>query len=205
MTRDADALLVLPGAGAGRDQAALVAIEDRLAPLPVFRREFAYRTEGRRFPDRAPKLVEELDGIIDEVAGTSGVPLGRLAVGGRSMGGRIASMWAAEHPVRRPAALVLISYPLHPPRHPEKLRTDHFGGVDVPCLFVSGTRDDFGTPEEMTAATAGIAGPVTHRWIDGARHDLRGRDEEVATVVGGFLGVHGRLGRVSGPSISRRW
>jgi hypothetical protein len=81
------------------------------------------------------------------------------------------------------AALVLVSYPLHPPGRPDRLRTEHFGALDVPCLFVSGTRDAFGSPDELEAATAGIPGPVTHCWLDGGDHGLRGRDAQVAEVV----------------------
>jgi predicted alpha/beta-hydrolase family hydrolase len=85
------------------------------------------------------------------------------------------------------AALVLIAYPLHPPGKPERLRTGHLPAIGVPCLFVSGTRDPFGTPEELEAATSTIPGPVTHHWIDGARHELKGHDEQVAAVVAGWL------------------
>ncbi len=169
------------------DHPALVAIEDRVGSSKVARREFAYRTAGRAFPDRAPALVVELDAIVGAVCGDLGVDPERLAVGGRSMGGRIASMWAARRVDPGPAALVLISYPLHPPRKPDKLRTDHFGGITVPSLFISGTRDEFGSPDELEAATSSIPGPVTHRWIDGGRHDLAGRDEAVAEIVEEFV------------------
>ena len=79
--------------------------------------------------------------------------------------------------------LALVSYPLHPPGRPEKPRTDHFPQLSVPCLFVSGTRDAFGSVAELEAATAAIPGPVTHVWIDGGDHGLRGRDQQVAEVV----------------------
>ena len=81
------------------------------------------------------------------------------------------------------AALVLVSYPLHPPGKPERPRTEHFPAIAVPCLFVSGRRDAFGTPDELEAATAAIAGPVTHAWIEGGDHGLRGKDAQVAAVV----------------------
>ncbi len=85
------------------------------------------------------------------------------------------------------AALVLISYPLHPPGKPDKLRIEHFPRLSVPCLFVSGTRDPFGTPEELEHHTAAIAGPVTHVWIEGGRHDLKGKDAHVAATVSDWL------------------
>ena len=101
------------------------------------------------------------------------------------MGGRIASMAVAEG--LRAAALLLVSYPLHPPGHPEKSRVEHLGAIAVPCLFVSGTRDAFGTPDELESATAAINGPVTHVWIEGGDHGLRRRDAEVASIVASWL------------------
>ena len=79
--------------------------------------------------------------------------------------------------------LVLVSYPLHPPGRPEKLRTEHLPQLGVPCLFVSGTRDAFATVDELEAASALVAGPVTHVWLDGGDHGLRRRDAEVAAAV----------------------
>ncbi|HEX6596063.1 MAG TPA: alpha/beta family hydrolase, partial [Acidimicrobiales bacterium] len=84
-------------------------------------------------------------------------------------------------------ALVLVSDPLHPPGRPDRLRTEHFPSLDVPCLFVSGTRDAFGAPEELEEATAAIPGPVTHAWIEGGDHGLRGKDAAVAEIVRKFV------------------
>ncbi len=94
-------------------------------------------------------------------------------------------MAAAEgHPA---GGLVLVSYPLHPPGRPQRLRTEHFPAIEVPCLFVSGTRDPFATPGELEAASAHIAGPVAHVWIERAGHELRGADEKVAASVAAWL------------------
>jgi hypothetical protein len=101
------------------------------------------------------------------------------------MGGRMCSMAVAEG--LPAAALVLIAYPLHPAGRPDRLRVDHFPAIDVPCLFVSGTRDAFGTPDELTAHTAAIAGPLTHVWVEGGRHELKGADEQVAGTVRDWL------------------
>ena len=79
--------------------------------------------------------------------------------------------------------LILISYPLHPPGRPDRLRSEHFPRLSVPCLFVSGTRDAFASPEELEAATSAIGGPVTHVWIEGKDHGLRRTDQEVSQVV----------------------
>lgn len=107
------------------------------------------------------------------------------------MGGRIATMVAADvdggGPVARLSGLVLVCYPLHPPKKPDTLRVEHFPDIDVPCLFVSGTRDPFGSPDELERWTATIAAPVDHVWIDGARHDLKGHDDAVAEHIAGFV------------------
>ena len=107
-----DGLLLTHGAGGGADQHTLVALEDTL-DVPVRRVEFTYRHEGRRFPDRAPKLIAEVRSAAETLAADLGTTTARLVLGGRSMGGRMCSMAVAEG---LPAAgLVLLSYPLHPP------------------------------------------------------------------------------------------
>ena len=180
-------LVLAPGASAGRDQPALVAIDDELSPagLAVVRIDFPYRLAGRRAPDRPPVLIAAVVAAAEALADELAAPQDLVALGGRSMGGRMCSMAVADG--LPAAALVLVSYPLHPPGRPERLRTEHFGALGVPCLFVSGTRDAFATPEELEAATASIPGRVDHRWIQGADHGLRGRDAEVAAIVGGWL------------------
>jgi predicted alpha/beta-hydrolase family hydrolase len=126
--------------------------------------------------------------VVDEaaaLAAEAGVAPGAVALGGRSMGGRMCSMAVAEG---LPAAgLVLISYPLHPPGKPDALRVEHFEAITVPCLFVSGTRDAFGTPAELERWTATIRGDVTHAWIDGKDHGLKGVDGRVSDEVLAFL------------------
>ncbi len=177
------AVLLTPGAGADRDQPALVAVEQALEPVVVERMDFPYRLAGRKSPDRAEVLIDAVRRGAAALAARTGLPPGRLVLGGRSMGGRMCSMAVAGDPPQDALGLVLISYPLHPPGRPEKLRTEHLVNLDLPCLFVSGTRDAFGTPAELEAATQAIPGPVTHVWIDGGDHGLRRRDVEVAEIV----------------------
>jgi predicted alpha/beta-hydrolase family hydrolase len=180
-SRTVGALLLTPGAGSDRNHRSLVAIEEAVAPLPVARVDFPYRKAGRKAPDRADKLEACVVEEAAMLAASAGVAADTIVLGGRSMGGRMCSM-AVAHGL--PAAgLVLISYPLHPPGRPERLRTEHLPDIAVPCLFVSGDRDNFGTPDELTAATATIAGPVTHVWIPKGRHDLKGADDDIARVV----------------------
>lgn len=184
-------MLLFPGAGTGADHPGLVAIAEALAPLPVRRQDFGYRLLGRRAPDRAPKLVGEVVAAATDFAAQEGLGTEHLVLGGRSMGARMCSLAVAEG---LPAAgLVIVAYPLHPPGRPDRLRAEHLGRIEVPCLFVSGTRDPFGTPEELEAATAAIRGPVTHLWVEGARHELAGADDliaaEVARWVSALMGL----------------
>ena len=102
------------------------------------------------------------------------------------MGGRICSIAVADGFAA--LGLVLVSYPLHPPGRPDRLRTAHLSNLAVPCLFVSGTRDAFGAPDELEEATAQIPGPVTHLWIEGKDHGLRGVDDRVAAAVAEWVG-----------------
>ncbi|MGH9139301.1 MAG: alpha/beta hydrolase family protein [Acidimicrobiales bacterium] len=186
----AGALLLAPGAGADRNQRTLVAVEESVSPLPVSRMDFPYRKAGRKAPDRAPVLIRAVNDEAAALTARAGVPPEQLVLGGRSMGGRMCSLAVAEG---LPAAgLVLLSYPLHPPGKPENLRVEHFPALDVPCLFVTGTRDPFGSPDELTRHAAAIPGEVTHVWLEGARHDARGFDDVVAKTVGDWLGLPAR-------------
>lgn len=183
--------LLTPGAGADRSQPALVALDEALSAdgLVVERMDFPYRLAGRKAPDRPQVLVSAVADGAAALAGRLGVTLDRLVLGGRSMGGRMCSMAVADG--LRAAGLILVSYPLHPPGSPDRLRTEHFPALTLPCLFVSGTRDAFGTPSELEAATAAIPGPVTHVWIEGGDHGLRGKDSQVTAAVRTWLGVAG--------------
>jgi predicted alpha/beta-hydrolase family hydrolase len=183
--RPVEAVLLAPGAGASADHHTLVALAEALAPIPVRRMDFPYRLAGRRAPDRAPVLLDavrsELAQLCDEVGTTSD----RVVLGGRSMGGRMCSMVVAEG---TPAAgLALLSYPLHPPGKPDKLRVEHLPTLDLPCLFVSGERDPFGTPAELEAATAAIPGPVTLVWLPGGHAPKPSLDGEICAAVGEFV------------------
>ena len=172
-----EALLLAPGSGGDRDHPTLRAIEAALSPMPVSRIDL--RTT------RAPKAIATIRDAAGALVTDAGVRPASLALGGRSFGGRMCSMAVAEG--LPAAALVLISYPLHPPGKPGDLRVAHFPELRVPCLFVSGTRDAFATPDELEHHTASIAGAVTHVWVDGATHGLKGHDVEIAATVTQWL------------------
>jgi predicted alpha/beta-hydrolase family hydrolase len=175
------ALFLTPGAGSDRNHPSLVGMEKVLAPLPVERHDFPYRRAGRKAPDRAPVLIKDVVDAATTFAQRVGVKPQALVLGGRSMGGRICSMAVAEG---LPAAgLVLISYPLHPPGKPENLRIEHLPKIEVPCLFVSGTRDAFGTPAELTKHVKAVSGPMTFVTIDGAGHDLKGKTDDIISAT----------------------
>lgn len=185
-------VLLFPGAGSDSSHRSLVAIERLLAPQRVVRADFPYRLAGRRAPDRAPVLLAAVRAAI------AGLPADEpLVLGGRSMGGRMCSLIAAgadgEAPPENLEALVLISYPLHPPGKPDRLRVEHLPDVRVPTLFISGDRDTFGTPDEIRHWTATMPprtrppGGVRHLFVEGAGHDLKHADHTIAGAVKDFL------------------
>jgi predicted alpha/beta-hydrolase family hydrolase len=180
-------LLLTPGAGADATHHTLVAVDEAVTStlgLTVGRVDFPYRKAGRRAPDRAPVAVAHLREEAAALVEAAGVEPDRLVLGGRSFGGRMCSMAVAEG---LPAAgLVLLSYPLHPPGKPDKLRIEHFGTIEVPVLVVSGDRDPFGSPAEMDEHLAAIPGPVTTVWLKGG-HDPRNQDPAIAEAVVDWL------------------
>ncbi|MEM9562015.1 MAG: alpha/beta family hydrolase [Actinomycetota bacterium] len=184
-------LVLFHGAGGDRDHRLFLRLDDELA-LPVSRVNFPYRRKGpgRRPPDRMPKLIEAVDEAVVEAAETWGVSPKRLVVGGRSMGGRAASLAMADG--LDAAGLLLLSYPLHPPGKPEKLRVDHLHRLARPVLVVQGRKDPFGTPEEFAEHLPAIRGPVTERWVDGGHDPRSTRDDEIVAAIADWLGPSAR-------------
>lgn len=191
-------VVLFPGAGSSADHSSLVEIERVLHPLPVMRVDFPYRRAGRRAPDRAPVLVRAVRDAVAEACRQWTCTPADLVIGGRSMGGRMCSLAVAGFDgndratqpadvALRVAGLVCVSYPLHPPAQPQKLRTAHFARLTVPSLFVSGTKDDFGTPEEIRHHLAVLPTEPDLHFVEGGRHDLRGKDAVVAGLVAAWL------------------
>ncbi|HEY5663998.1 MAG TPA: alpha/beta family hydrolase [Ilumatobacter sp.] len=181
-------LLLYPGAGTDASHPSLVTIERTVAPHRCVRADFPYRRQGRRAPDRAPALLAAIREELQALAADE-----PLVMGGRSMGGRMCSMIAAGADGLPPPpglrGLVLIAYPLHPPGKPDRLRVEHLVDIEVPTLFVSGTNDAFGTPDELRRWTATMPrrARVSHLFVEGAGHDLKGADHTVAGAVADFL------------------
>jgi predicted alpha/beta-hydrolase family hydrolase len=176
-------VVLWPGSGADRDHRTLVAIEERLVPLPVLRCDHAHRTAGRKVPG---KPGPDIDGVVDTVrsfASDLGVPTSSLVIGGRSYGGRICSLAVADG--LDVGGLLLLSYPLHPPGKPDRLRTDHFAALRSPTLFVSGQRDPFGSPDEFAPWFEALGTPPTVVWVAGAHAPAD--DSAVADAVASWI------------------
>lgn len=152
---DAPRLLFAHGAGAGETHPWMTDVASRLcaAGVTVVTFEFPYMQAGRRAPDRGPLLERAYAEAWREVAGHLDAATARRAfVGGKSMGGRIATQAAAAGLFTpAPAGIVCFGYPLHPPAKPEVRRDSHLSSVPCPILFLHGTRDGFGSPDEMRA------------------------------------------------------
>lgn len=168
-------LVLAHGAGADQRHRVMAALARGIAAagVDVTTFNFLYTEQGRRSPDRPPVLLETWRAVIEAVAAR--VPPGvRLAIGGKSMGGRIASMLVAEPDgdgaLARVSGLVLLGYPLHPPGKPDQLRTAHLPAIRVPVLLVQGTRDAFGTREEVAPVFGALPTRVDVEFVEGGDH-----------------------------------
>jgi uncharacterized protein len=174
-----DGLVLTHGAGANCQSKLLIALADAFAGVGclVLRCDLPFRQSrphGPPFPAMAARDREGLRRAVDMLR--SRTP-GRIFLGGHSYGGRQGSMLAAEQP-QLAAGLLLLSYPLHPPRKPAQLRTAHFSQLKTPSLFVHGGRDPFGSHDEMKAALALIPAQTMLLEIEGAGHELLGKKTE---------------------------
>jgi predicted alpha/beta-hydrolase family hydrolase len=149
---------------------------------------FPFTEESRKSPDRAPVLIEAWRAALGEAASHAGGLL--LAAGGKSMGGRMASMLAAEDPDAFPAAaLVFFGYPLHPPGRPDKPRVEHLARIRVPMLFIQGTADALANFEMIQDVVRGLGSLARLHVIEGGDHSFRAKgkrrpDEEIGQELG---------------------
>jgi len=168
-------ILLAHGAGAPMDSASMSATAKALvaAGFRVARFEFGYmaaRRDGlRKPPPRAETLNPEYFAAIEALAAT-----GPLVIGGKSMGGRVASMIADEaFEAGKIAGLLCLGYPFHPPGKPTQLRTKHLEGLKTPTLICQGTRDEFGTRDEVSAYP--LSDTIEILWLEDGDHDLKPR------------------------------
>jgi len=187
----ADCLILTHGAGANCQAPLLQALADGFCAsgLTVLRCNLPFRQLRPFGPPSPGSAARDQAGLRAAVAAMRGLTRGKVFLGGHSYGGRQASMLAASEPhlVER---LLLLSYPLHPPKQPAELRTKHFPSLEIAALFVHGVRDGFGSIAEMEEALRLIPVKTELLPVAGAGHELMtkgNRDELVATVTARFI------------------
>ncbi len=174
--RSAAATLVLAhGAGAGQHSPFMVDFATAIAEhgVDVVTFNFLYTEQRRRLPDRGPVLEDCYLAVIDVVRAQIDSARRALFIGGKSMGGRIATQVAAADAALPVAGLVLLGYPLHPPGQPAKLRDAHLPSVRRPVLFVQGSRDAFGTPDELAPILVRMSPPPAVLVVEGGDHSFK--------------------------------
>src|SRR5437868_3744980 len=171
-----DGLVLTHGAGANCQSKLLIALAEAFADAGclVLRCDLPFRQSRPHGPPFPAMAARDREGLRRAVEGLRGKTPGRIFLGGHSYGGRQGSMLAAENP-QLAAGLLLLSYPLHPPRKPAELRTGHFPQLHTPALFVHGARDPFGSHEEMTTSLKQISAPTLLLEVEGAGHELLGK------------------------------
>jgi len=191
-TPNQNGLVLTHGAGGNAQAPLLIALAEAFAAagFTVLRCNLPYR-QARPFGPPGPgDAARDRAGLKNAIAKLRGMMSGRIFLGGHSYGGRQASMLCAEEPDIA-AALLLLSYPLHPPRKPEQQRTQHLPDLRTPTLFVHGTRDPFGSIEEIQRAIKMIPAKTKLLTVEGAGHDLgfKGKSREgnlAATILAEF-------------------
>ncbi len=168
-----DALILTHGAGSNCNAPLLVALSETFAGhgYVVLRCDLPFRQERRTGPPFPGNAERDRAGLRNAVAVLRKNVTGRIFLGGHSYGGRQATMLCAAEP-DLVSGLLLLSYPLHPPRKPEQLRIQHLPNLRTPSMFVHGTRDPFGSIEEMTKALELIPAKTELMKVEGAGHDL---------------------------------
>lgn len=198
-------ILLAHGAGAPMDSASMTATAKALAEagFRVARFEFGYMAARRRGqrkpPPRAETVIPEYREAVDALGAT-----GPLVIGGKSMGGRVASMAADElQAAGRIAGLLCLGYPFHPPGKPAQLRTAHLTGLRTPALICQGTRDEFGTRDEVAGYV--LSDRIELLWLEDGDHDLKPRKSVSGFAAADHLrtvaaAVSDWAGRITGPA-----
>jgi predicted alpha/beta-hydrolase family hydrolase len=178
------AMVLTHGAGANCDSPLLRTVAQVFCDSGtcVLRCDLPFRQKRASGPPGRGDAARDRAGLVDAITALRALASGPMILAGHSYGGRQASMLAAEQPDVADA-LLLLSYPLHPPKQPEKMRTEHFPNLRVPATFVHGTTDGFATIAELEAAAALIPAPKTVLAVDGAGHDLKRGKFDFALVL----------------------
>jgi predicted alpha/beta-hydrolase family hydrolase len=195
-------IVVAHGAGAGMDHPFMTGFTRAMNDegVATLRFNFPYIERGSRSPDRAPVAIAAWRAAFEIARGRArgGATAEPIWASGKSFGGRMASMAVAEG---MPAAgLVFLGYPLHAPGKPDRVRDEHLYGIDVPMLFLQGTRDPFATPDVLRRVIDGLGDRATLHQIEGGSHsfevkgpkrDPRDVAADLAPIVAGFMREHG--------------
>ncbi len=179
-----DVLVISHGAGSDANAPLLIHVASVFAEagFAVLRLNLPFRQARPKGPPIRGSARRDRDGLLHAVEEARGIRSagGRIFLGGHSYGGRQSSIVASEH-TGLVEGLLLLSYPLHPPARPDQVRTAHFAALCTPTLFVHGSRDPFGSLEEMTLALTLIAAPTRLIPVEGAGHELAyGRSSKIA-------------------------
>ena len=184
-------LILGHGAGAGQHNTFMVEFARALSGLglDLVTFNFLYIEQGRRIPDRGPVLEECYRSVIDAVRARVASARRFLFIGGKSMGGRIATQVAAGDPSLPLTGRVLLGYPLHPPGKLTERRDKHLPAIGRPMLFVQGARDAFGTPSQLTPIVSALQPASTIRVVDDGDHSFKLPRKDPAAQIGVFANI----------------
>ena len=187
-------LILGHGAGAGQTSRFMVDFATALAErgIDIVTFNFLYTEHGRRIPDPNARLESCWRAVIDAVRGRMSGGTAKLAIGGKSMGGRIASQVAAGD-VGGLSGLVFLGYPLHPPGRPDRPRAAHLSSVKAPTLFVQGSRDPFGTPAELQPILGQLSALAELFVVEGGDHSFKVPKNAGATQQDVFRAIQDRI------------
>jgi predicted alpha/beta-hydrolase family hydrolase len=185
------ALILGHGAGAGQTSAFMLDFARALSGLglDLITFNFLYTEQRRRIPDRGPALEACYRSVIDTVRANVGSAQRFLFIGGKSMGGRIATQVAASDRALPLAGLVLLGYPLHPPGRPSERRDKHLPAIARPILFVQGSRDAFGTPQQLAPIVDVLRPAPTLRIVEGGDHSFKLPGKDPSAQAGVYANV----------------
>jgi predicted alpha/beta-hydrolase family hydrolase len=183
-----NALILTHGAGSNSNAPLLIALAETFADrnYVVLRCDLPFRQERRTGPPFPGSAGRDREGLRNAVRVLNKTVAGRIFLGGHSYGGRQSTMLCASDP-NLVSGLLLLSYPLHPPRKPEQLRIQHLPDLHTPSLFVHGTRDPFGSIEEMKKALELIPAKTELMTVDGAGHDLGFKGKIRSSELPGYV------------------